>query len=314
MKVFQKYDPEDIESLLLHKEFGDLYESEKTFVLKHISSEEEYAGMREQLLQIQQLMAENDDRDFFKPDPRRREKLIAYMKESKPERVLWLNSMLAVFHDGQRFRAPAFQLAAVILFMITGVILYTSIYRDNPGTIVQVESTAPIATVPETDEKEIVAAPGQNENKGTSATGIPPQVKDNNLREDAATSSENAISNDNREQEDIAGTTKDNATAGNNLVTDNQLTKKSDARTDSLGLKQIESPTYAIENNVSNDYNNQLNTRLPMNTYNVTNRDLAVKKENIKYRNPLSGKTGKQKLSRSLADIESLQALLVEAF
>ena len=32
----QVYDPEDIESLLIHKEFEELYPAEKEFVLKHI--------------------------------------------------------------------------------------------------------------------------------------------------------------------------------------------------------------------------------------------------------------------------------------
>jgi hypothetical protein len=39
MKDPLKYDPEDIESLLKHKTFSELYPEEREFILKHIAHE-----------------------------------------------------------------------------------------------------------------------------------------------------------------------------------------------------------------------------------------------------------------------------------
>ena len=55
MKEELKYDPEDIESLLKHKAFAELYPEEKSFVLKHISNEDEYENLRSTLLEIQAM-------------------------------------------------------------------------------------------------------------------------------------------------------------------------------------------------------------------------------------------------------------------
>jgi hypothetical protein len=46
-----KYDPEDIESLMMHKHFTELLPDEREFVLKHIDSESEYEHLRETLMQ-----------------------------------------------------------------------------------------------------------------------------------------------------------------------------------------------------------------------------------------------------------------------
>ena len=52
MKRKFKYDPEDLESLLLNKRFNELYPEEKEFVLRHMDSAEEDASMRKTLLSI----------------------------------------------------------------------------------------------------------------------------------------------------------------------------------------------------------------------------------------------------------------------
>ena len=49
----EKYDPEDIESLMMHKTFSDLYPEERAFVLKHLDSELEYESMRNTLISVQ---------------------------------------------------------------------------------------------------------------------------------------------------------------------------------------------------------------------------------------------------------------------
>lgn len=50
-----EYDPNDLEALLMHKSFAELFEDERAFVLQHLSDEEEYNSMRKMLLQLNEL-------------------------------------------------------------------------------------------------------------------------------------------------------------------------------------------------------------------------------------------------------------------
>ncbi|NNE56464.1 MAG: hypothetical protein HKN32_10615, partial [Flavobacteriales bacterium] len=86
----RKYDPEDIESLLLHKEYVELYPEEKKFVLEHMDSIEEYDSMRKTLLSIQQT--EGPGR--IEPREGMKEALLAeFASERRGGFVIWLNSL-----------------------------------------------------------------------------------------------------------------------------------------------------------------------------------------------------------------------------
>jgi len=85
-----KYDPEDLESLLLHKTFGELYPEEQRFVLQYIDSEEEYNSMRATLLTIQS----NDDSPKISARPETKEQLLnLFSKQNQTSGFkAWLNS------------------------------------------------------------------------------------------------------------------------------------------------------------------------------------------------------------------------------
>ena len=94
MKQFSKYDPEDIESLLLHKQFNELYPEEKEFVLRHLEGIEEYESMRRMLLELKN--SEGTD-EWLTPDPSIKKALMAeFARERKGRFGIWLNSLFAM--------------------------------------------------------------------------------------------------------------------------------------------------------------------------------------------------------------------------
>jgi hypothetical protein len=94
MKQFSKYDPEDIESLLLHKQFNELYPEEKEFVLRHLEGVEEYESMRRMLLELKN--SEGTD-EWLTPDPSIKKALMAeFARERKGRFGIWLNSLFAM--------------------------------------------------------------------------------------------------------------------------------------------------------------------------------------------------------------------------
>lgn len=90
MSKKQPYDPEDIESLMMHKRFNELYPEEKAFVLRHMESEEEYEHMRKTLRAI---VSGSDSEPMLKAPARIKKNLMAeFDTERKSPWIIWLNA------------------------------------------------------------------------------------------------------------------------------------------------------------------------------------------------------------------------------
>lgn len=112
-----KYDPEDLESLLLHKTFGELYPEEQRFVLQYIDSEEEYNSMRATLLTIQS----NDDSPKISARPETKEQLLdLFSKQNQTSGFkVWLNStFLPLFAPKNRSLVISFGVMAAVVFSV----------------------------------------------------------------------------------------------------------------------------------------------------------------------------------------------------
>jgi hypothetical protein len=120
MKTLLPYDPEDIESLMLHKGFGDLYPEEREFVLKHVESAEEYESMRRILLELSQT----PDNRMERPDASLKDELMhLFAREKRGRFILWLNSLVMSF-QGDRviwYRRPAVQVAFGTILILAGI-------------------------------------------------------------------------------------------------------------------------------------------------------------------------------------------------
>jgi hypothetical protein len=123
MKQNYKYDPEDLESLLLHKQFHELYPEEKEFVLRHIDTPEEYESMRQTLFELRDAASQGD---WLQPDASIKKALLAeFSSEQKGLFRVWLNSLFT-WPDVRWYRQPVLQLAMVVLVITTGVWLLMS--------------------------------------------------------------------------------------------------------------------------------------------------------------------------------------------
>ncbi|MCB0762358.1 MAG: hypothetical protein KDC12_12600 [Flavobacteriales bacterium] len=129
MNRHKKYDPEDIESLLLNKRFDELYPEEEAFVLEHLDSPDEYETMRRTLLELEQI-----DWSENQIQPRRdiRRTLLAEFKsERRGGFVFWLNSLFAMPESGRWYQNRGLQLALGLL--IIALISSLLLFRPTPG-------------------------------------------------------------------------------------------------------------------------------------------------------------------------------------
>jgi hypothetical protein len=82
----KQYQSEDIETLLIQKEFSELLPEEKDFVLSHLESETEYTRMRNLLFQL----IEMDSNDIPNgPDESVKKNLDTLFNDSSKKRTLW---------------------------------------------------------------------------------------------------------------------------------------------------------------------------------------------------------------------------------
>lgn len=139
MSMKTKYDPEDIEALLLNKSFVDLYPEEKLFVLRHINSQEEYAEMRHTLLNIHN--AKNID-DSITPSHKIKEDLMAMMAEKKPVGFSLNSVLLFLFpEDVSFYKKPAFQFGIGIILILLTLPLFITKEPSNGQTLLAENAT-----------------------------------------------------------------------------------------------------------------------------------------------------------------------------
>jgi hypothetical protein len=129
MKFESKYDPEDIESLLLHKQFNELYPEEKEFVLRHLENEQEYESMRSVLMELKNISTTDE---WLEPDASIKKNLMReFSSEKKSRFVIWLNSLFA-FPDRPWYSQRGVQIA--FGFFILGFLLFRYAGDNQPSS------------------------------------------------------------------------------------------------------------------------------------------------------------------------------------
>lgn len=120
MKKDRKYDPEDIESLLMHKQFYELYPEEKEFVLQFIEGPEEYESMRKTLFELRNA---SKNGEWLDPDPSLKAELMKeFATENKSGFRVWLNSLF-VMPEVIWYKQPAFRLAMATCVVVFGIVI-----------------------------------------------------------------------------------------------------------------------------------------------------------------------------------------------
>lgn len=130
MNKSTKYDPEDIESLMLHKSFEELYPEEKEFVLRYIDSKEEYNSMRDTLAMVKDsntLDSPIEPKENIKEDL-----LAAFQTEKKKGFIVWLNGILPFSSSAKEpfYWRPMFQVGLTSLILLLGLGYF--LWQNNP--------------------------------------------------------------------------------------------------------------------------------------------------------------------------------------
>lgn len=117
MGIEDRYDPEDIEKLMIEKPYTELLDEERAFVLKHVANELEYEQIRSTMFAIKGNIG---DEGSIAPRPDMRRELIAAFKEERKKSFqYWLNGIGALFlpKQGHAFWTPIARLATIALLV-----------------------------------------------------------------------------------------------------------------------------------------------------------------------------------------------------
>ncbi len=138
MNINETYDPQDIESLLLHKEFNELDGEEQAFALEHTGSEEEYTELRETLLNIKYAAQSGE---IIQPKAAIKQHLLDEFKQQQKPGSIWLNSLAGfLFPADQNFmKQPAFQVAFAAMLVVGFIYFYP--WNEQPAGLEVAELT-----------------------------------------------------------------------------------------------------------------------------------------------------------------------------
>jgi len=138
MNTNPKYNPEDLEDLLLHKSFDELHESEQEFVLQHIDSISEYKELRNTLLSIKEYSQNNEQ---IVAEPKVKEALLELFEKESRKPFAWfsLNSIGAFLFPTETtiFRKPAFQIATFAILALFVVNIGTNLTPEMSDNLAQ---------------------------------------------------------------------------------------------------------------------------------------------------------------------------------
>jgi len=167
MRPYSKYDPEDIESLLLHKQFHELYPEEKEFILQHIETPEEYESLRKTLFELRDAAA-NDQ--WLQPDASLKKELMAqFVTEEKGGFRVWLNSLFT-WPDVQWYRQPSLRLAFAGACVAALVVVIVNLNNDSQPVVFADNKVQQVEK-----EKNLESAPEEKEEKNLFAENLSAQ-------------------------------------------------------------------------------------------------------------------------------------------
>lgn len=169
----ERYDPEDIEHLMLERSFDELLAEEKSFVLRHLQDGAEYERMRALLLHMQ---LESGPQESLDADPEVRERVLqVFREERQPKWRIWLNSVGTFLVPARpvHYWRPALALGAVALLVVSSLSLWNMVHEPNIKVLADLKEVKP---APEHRQAEVKAAEGSAE----AEPAAPPAEKPNN--------------------------------------------------------------------------------------------------------------------------------------
>lgn len=123
MERHERYDPEDIESLLSERGFDELLPDERAFVLRHMSGRDEYERMRALLHYVR---PDERDRGTIEPEERVKQHVMAtFRAQQRPQWRIWLNTLAAwaAPREASAMWRPALAFATLALLIVASVLV-----------------------------------------------------------------------------------------------------------------------------------------------------------------------------------------------
>ncbi len=146
MERHERYDPEDIESLLSQRGFDELLPEERAFVLRHLSGREEYEHMRALLHYVR---PDERQRERIDPETRVRENVLAtFRAHHQPQWRIWLNgiSLWSAPKEASIAWRPVLAYGTLALVVVAGVVVLGVLNGGSQGNelaVVQVKEDVP---------------------------------------------------------------------------------------------------------------------------------------------------------------------------
>jgi hypothetical protein len=180
MERTERYDPEDLEQMMLERSFDELLEEERAFALRHLESRAEYERMRILLHHMQQSAGNTP---ALEADPRVREHVLAaFRAQQQPQWRIWLNSV-GGFLLPQRpalYWRPALALGAVVALTITVLRTYRAFEDGSNTQLAEVKTVQPAPPAParQAERSEPAGSPEATSTGAASAAGVKTKAPD----------------------------------------------------------------------------------------------------------------------------------------
>ncbi|MEO7080678.1 MAG: hypothetical protein ABIY71_04085, partial [Flavobacteriales bacterium] len=142
----ERYDPEDLEHLMLERSFDELLEEERAYALRHLESRAEYERMRALLHHVREAKSTQAPMDA---DPAVRERVLqAFRAQQRPQWQIWLNSVGGFLLPARpsAYWRPVLALGTVAALIFGSLTLWNGLgHEDHPvlAEVKQLETTAP---------------------------------------------------------------------------------------------------------------------------------------------------------------------------
>ncbi|MBK9597206.1 MAG: hypothetical protein IPO60_02475 [Flavobacteriales bacterium] len=139
----ERYDPEDLEHLMLERGFDELLEEERAYALRHLEGRAEYERMRALLHHVRE-----DKRDHapMDADPAVRERVLAaFRMQQQPQWRIWLNSVGGFLLPARpsMYWRPALALGTVAVLIFASLMIWNAMEPKENKVLAEVRQETP---------------------------------------------------------------------------------------------------------------------------------------------------------------------------
>lgn len=148
MERAERYDPEDLEHLMLERSFDELLEEERAYALRHLADRAEYERMRALLHHVRE-----DKRDHapMDADPAVRERVLAAFRvQQRPQWRIWLNSVGGFLLPARPslYWRPALALGTVAVLIFGSLMTWNAMEPKGNKVLAEVKQQTPAPAAP----------------------------------------------------------------------------------------------------------------------------------------------------------------------